>query len=96
MKKHRYKYRLHYLLRQLTVNDYEIAMKWFPYRLNISSSTWRKWIYLKSDQHLRLSFETLEIIASFFDCPVPELFSDRQEQRNVRAEFETYKNNYNV
>lgn len=96
MNKSRYKYRFHYLLRQLTVNDYEIAMKWIPERIMISASTWRKWIYLKSDSHLQLSFCSLRLLASFFQCSIPELFSDPQDFEDIRAEFENYKKTYNV
>jgi hypothetical protein len=56
MKHKEYKYRLLYLLRNLTVNDYELAMKYLPILCGITKSTFREWIYRKEDEISRVHF----------------------------------------
>jgi|GEM_PF-5803480 len=81
-----YKYRIHYLLRQLSFDDYQIAMKWLPERLGISLSTWKRYIYLPADSKLDLSFVHLQQLASFFECDIQALHTNPL-QWNLLKEF---------
>jgi len=86
-----YKYRLHYLLRQLSVEDYEIAMIFFPEALNISKSTWIKWIYIKKNEPREINQEALKVIATFFECTIDQLISQKTEKK-LKTDFKKFKN----
>lgn len=81
-----YKYRIHYLLRQLSYDDYTIAMKWIPEKLNISQSTWRKWIYIKKNDPREISISQLQVLATFFECEVKDLIN-KKSSLNLREMF---------
>lgn len=85
-----YKYRFHYLLRQLSHEDYEIAMKWIPETLGISSATWKRWIYLKSDSHYEISEFHLSGLASFFQCEIKDL-KNTVKAWNLWNHFQDFK-----
>ena len=83
-KPHGYKYRLHYLLRQLSVSDFEIARKWFPEVLKVHPDTFKAWIYIKAGAAQEIPGTALMRMAIFFDCKYSELFTDpvdAEEQR---------------
>lgn len=71
-----YKYKIHYLLSQLTYCDYTIAMKWLPKQMGISQATWRRYIYLPSDSTMELSYKHLSALSSFFECSIKDLHSN--------------------
>lgn len=75
-KNERYKYRLLALLRTLSVEDYEIAMKFFPEKLNIHSDTWRAWIYTTAGEKREIPARALLTIAAFFDCAPEQLYTE--------------------
>lgn len=85
-----YKYRIHYLLRQLTVNDYEISWIFFPQALNISKSTWKQWIYIKNEDNREIPQEALKKIATFFEVPIDEMFSSFANC-SLKEMFEKFK-----
>lgn len=87
-----YKYRFHYLLRQLSYSDYQISWKFFPQALNISKSTWEKWIYIKIDDPREVNQEALKIIATFFECTVDQLINEKTPKRSLKKEFQNFKN----
>ncbi len=81
MSRDRYKYRIHYLLRQLSVNDYEIAMASMPEFLNISKSTWKRLIYLRLEDHYEIDFCQQVRLANFFQIKPFELYSKEIQER---------------
>lgn len=83
MKHENYKYRLHYLLRQLSVVDYEIAMKWFPIRLNIHPKTWQRWIYLKESENPEIPSGAFYIIGLYFNIEPCEIFTNPLTRKDV-------------
>lgn len=83
-----YKYRFHYLLRQLPYDDYLIAMKWLPEKLCISENTWKRWIYLKAECAVELPLFRLEQIASFFQCTVEELHTYPRKKYDLAKKFQ--------
>lgn len=86
-----YKYNFHYLLWKLPYEDYQIAMKWIPERLNIAPSTWKSWIYAKRDSTLELTPSNLTLLASFFQCSIEKLINT-QTKSSMWTEFKEYKN----
>jgi hypothetical protein len=87
-----YKYRLHYLLNRLPKEDYDIAMKFFPERLNIHPQTFRNWIYTTDDASREIPGNAIVVIAQFFEIPAVELYTTPPVSEN---EFKTqpYENN---
>ncbi len=81
MSKPNYKFRLHYLLRQLKVDDYEVAMKLLPELLGISKSTFLKWIYLTEDSYYDLPFCTLIKLSTFFKVKPIEIYNEQIQER---------------
>lgn len=90
MKSKTYKYNIHYYLRQLSYEDYEIAMKWLPEKLCISQSTWRRWIYVKPEESTEISFSNLQLLATFFEVEVRDLVNG-QGQKNLKESFTKIK-----
>lgn len=82
-----YKYTLHQKLRQLTVNDYEIAMEFLPKKLFVSKSTFKRWIYLKKNSNAEISYSNLRLLASFFECEPKDLIADQEPVRNLNEVF---------
>jgi hypothetical protein len=74
-KLHGYKYTIYDRLRKLPVEDYEIAMRWLPEKLGITTATFRNWIYTKAPDKLELPATAILKMAIFFDCQPLELFS---------------------
>lgn len=91
-----YKYKFHYLLRQLPYYDYRIAMVWIPKQLGIAQSTWTRWIYLKKDNPIELPEHHLAGIASFFDCEISDLKTNvkKWDLKRKFQEFKTELNEY--
>lgn len=88
MKNAALKYNIHYLLRQLTVNDYEIAMKQIPMLVGVSERTFRRWIYLKTDSFYDLPFCSQIKIANYFEVKPFEVFSkEMQEELKELANY---------
>ncbi len=70
-----YKYNLHTLLRKLSVEDYEVAMKWLPKMLHVAPKTFRSWIYIKKGSKQEITSNHLFKLASFFECSIEDLFN---------------------
>ncbi|MCO5258698.1 MAG: hypothetical protein M9916_00965 [Crocinitomicaceae bacterium] len=86
-----YKYNIHTLLRKLSYEDYQISWKFFPERLSISTSTWKRWIYIKKDSSAQIPLCALVMIASFFEVEISELLNN-QPTENVKRSFKLFKN----
>lgn len=86
-----YKYRLHYLLRQLSYDDYRTAMHWLPQKLFISHSTWLRWIYLPMGSKQNISVEKLELLATFFECNIEDLLTKKQKNNQLKILFDNEK-----
>lgn len=69
-----YKYRLHYLLRRLTVNDYEIAMELLPRLCGVVKATFRNWIYTPGDSSNEIPGTAIIKLAIFFQVQPRELY----------------------
>lgn len=82
-----YKYTLHHKLRQLTINDYEIAMEFLPKKLFVSKSTFKRWIYLKNDSPAEISYSNLRSLATFFQCEPKDLLTDQEPPKNLKELF---------
>ena len=91
MKNQPYKYRIHYLLRQLNVDDYNIAMKWFPERIGISKKTWHEWIYRKADVGTQIPSEAILIMALFFGVEPWELLEHSPSEEEIRISFQAFR-----
>lgn len=65
-----YKYRLHYLLRQLSYEDYQVAMKFLPEFLGKDAKTLEAWIYRKSDDSAEIPADSLLKLSAFFQVPI--------------------------
>lgn len=86
-----YKYNFLDLLRKLPYEDYQIAMKWIPMRLNIAPSTWKSWIYAKKDSSLELTPSNLTLLASFFNCSIEKLINTESTKRkSLWKEFQDH------
>ena len=85
-----YKYNIHAKLQKLSLEDYQISWKFFPQKLNISESTWKKWIYIKKDDTREVPTTALAHIATFFECSVDDLIN-KQSISNLRLLFNKLK-----
>lgn len=92
MKKHGYKYRLHYLLNRLTHEDYQAAMKFIPARLSISPKTFKSWIYIKHDEEKEMPSTAFYVLSLFFEVEPTELFANPPKQMTIREAFDEFKN----
>lgn len=87
-----YKYTIYDKLRQLSVEDYETAMKFFPVRLNIHPQTFRGWIYIKKTDKAEIANGYLFQIALFFDCSPIELHSEwKNIQNEIMDEWKVFR-----
>ncbi|WP_107037873.1 helix-turn-helix domain-containing protein [Brumimicrobium mesophilum] len=86
-----YKYNILHKLKQLSVEDYQISWRFFPEALNVSEATWKRWIYLKKDDPSEIRISQLQLIASFFDCPIEELIEDQEEKKSIKTHFKNFK-----
>lgn len=73
-----YKYNLLPLLRKLSYDDYQIALKWLPQHLGVSRATFLKWIYIKKGSSHEIASHHLFKMASFFECTIDELFNQEK------------------
>jgi hypothetical protein len=90
-----YKYRLHYLLQNLSHEDYTIAMKWFPLHLGITPKTWKSWIYIKSDTAKEIPSGAFFAMACFFDIHPRDLFEKTPaEPVTIANAFKSYKDEF--
>lgn len=71
-----YKYRLHYLLRRLPVEDYELTMVELPNRLGITTRTFQRYIYTRTDESYYMPSHHLLQIATWLQVSPGELFSN--------------------
>jgi hypothetical protein len=71
-----FKYRLHYLLRKLSIEDYEVAMKFLPEKLGVSLPTFKRWIYARETDNQEISGCHLMVLAAFFEVTFEELFTN--------------------
>jgi calcineurin-like phosphoesterase family protein len=69
-----YKYKLHYLLRNLSVNDYEIAMKHLPKMCKITTHTFKRWIYTKNDEMLDIPGTAILKLSEFFEVDPTDMY----------------------
>ena len=83
-----YKYTLHKRLRNLSVADYEIAMKWFPERLGIHTDTFRKWIHIPADSTWEIPGTAIMLMALFFECSPFEMYSEPLQMDAVRRSWQ--------
>ena len=82
-----YKYKLHSLLRKLTVEDYEIALSHLPQWIGVSKDTFRAWIYIKDNEPREIHGTALIKLANFFQIQPFELFTHKPKF----FDFEEYK-----
>ena len=85
-----YKYNILQKLKQLSVEDYQISWEFFPEALNITKHTWKKWIYLKKCDPAEIRLSQLQLIASFFDCPIEEIINENEEN-DIKTIFKNFK-----
>lgn len=85
------KYRFKELLRKMSVEDYQTAMKWLPEKLCISQRTWKRWIYLPDHEQIELPLFRLEQLADFFGCTVAELHTEPRKSYQLREMFNNQK-----
>lgn len=71
-----YKYRIHYLLRQLSIEDYEVAMNFLPDFLGISKSSFKRWIYRKELEGGEIPANQLLKLARFFEVEPEEIYQN--------------------
>jgi hypothetical protein len=71
-----YKYRIHYLLCQLSAEDYHCARNFLPGHLNISPVTLNSWIYRKMDSAVEIPADALLKLAQFFKVEPLELYEE--------------------
>lgn len=89
-----YKYTIHYLLNRLPQEDYQIAMIFFPYKLAISKSTWKQWIYIKQNEKREIPQKKLIEIAAYFDVSIEELFTiETRPQKPLKVLLDNFKLN---
>lgn len=88
-----YKYNFHYLLRQLSVEDYKISWVFLPQALNISKHTWKTWIYTKKEDSRNIPICALHKIATFFECSIDDLYNTENNQSDLKKSFEDFKTN---
>ena len=74
-----YKYRLHELLRKLTVEEYEVAWKYFPTRLQISRETLRTWIYIKQSDKREIPARALVCFGRFFGIEPDQVYNQVED-----------------
>jgi hypothetical protein len=92
MKTHSYKYRLHYLLNQLSHEDYQAAMKFIPARLAISPKTFKSWIYTKSCDSKEMPSTAFYVLSIFFDVEPTALFENPPVKMSIKEAFDQFKN----
>ena len=91
MKHQPYKYRIHYLLRQLSIEDYQIAMKFLPELCEISSKTFNEYIYRKADVSKNIPVDVILKLARFFEVTPEEMLEVSPSEEAVRSLFHKFK-----
>lgn len=87
-----YKYRFLELLNKMPFCEKRRAMQELPELLNISETTWRRWVYLKNEYPTELPLFRLEQLSSFFQCTVEELHTTARQEYNLADQFYQSKN----
>lgn len=82
-----FKYRIHYLLRQLSVQDYEIALKFLPDLCCVSYPTFKAWIYIKQDEIREIPGTAILKMARFFEVDPEDMYEDKTSFEVNRYKF---------
>lgn len=88
MRRAEYKYKLHVLLRKMSVENYEAAMTCLPRLLNVSRPTFRKWIYMKEDSGRDIPADALLKLAIFFEVSPRDMYSKPINPAELKAKYE--------
>ncbi len=91
-----YKYKLHYYLRQLSGNDYEIAMEFLPNVCHVEKETFRAWIYIKANESRTIQIDSLQKIATFFEVSVEDMLHKKTTKDEILEKLNIFKLNRHV
>lgn len=94
MRREEYKLTLHYRLQQMTHEDYPRAMEWLPSRLKISTSTFKRWIYMRESDPAQVPANAIIQMAIFFECTPSEMFTKPVNKQELDADWEIYKSQF--
>ncbi len=78
-----YKYTLHYLLRRLPVEDYELTMKELPVRCGVNQRTFQRWIYCKNNDYADMPLTAACAIASWFQIDVLAIYTNTPQGKTL-------------
>lgn len=73
-----YKYTLHTLLLKLSAEAYSDAMDILPKLLRVSERTFKRWIYLREDEHFDIPHTKIILLASFFEISEIDLYNNKE------------------
>lgn len=86
-----YKYKIHYHLQKLTVEDYKIAKDFLPKMLGCTKYTFKKWVYIKAGSKREIPIDSLQRLADFFGIKLDDLMTHKITGRQMVLEFEIFK-----
>lgn len=86
-----FKYQLHYHLMQLTVPEYQAALKFLPNLCQVTKQTFREWVYRKEDNGRDIPALALLRLAAFFEVQPTELYTNAPSSELILEDWETFK-----
>lgn len=89
-----YKYNLHTLLRKLSQEDYEIAMKFIPETCQVTKRTFLDWIYRKANNSKDIPSESVQKMCVFFEIETHEFYNTPVCKEEIKSKFQKFKEKY--
>lgn len=81
--KNKYKYRIHELLQNLPLKQNRSAMNYLPVRLGVGESTFKSWIYIKSNESREIPSKALLMLSEFFGIAPKQLYTEEIPSCNI-------------
>ena len=86
-----YKYNIHYLLNQLNVNDYEIALEFLPELCECKWGAFKRWIYLKEGDSASIPSDAIVKMAVFFEVDPLEMYNTPPDKSDIAQKYLDYR-----
>lgn len=78
-KQQQYKFKLHYLLMRLPYEESIEAWEIVPKLLKISRSTFKRWVFLKEDNHYDIPYSQMVLLANFFNVEPKDIYTNTEK-----------------
>ncbi|MDX1446242.1 hypothetical protein [Lishizhenia sp.] len=91
-----YKYNLHSLLRNLSQEDYEIAMEFLPEICQVTKRTFIDWIYRKAFVSKDIPSESVQKMCVFFEIETRDFYNSPVCKDKLKNKFKKFKEKHLV